>query len=110
MENQTNGINSQKEENIGMAAGEIVTENYSNPPSQVNAGAITVVGGLAGGWKKSKWVCLLLWCFLGFVGGHKFYDGKIRTGLLYMFTLGLFFIGWIKDLFVILNRPNLYYV
>jgi len=57
---------------------------------------------------RSKTVCLLLWFFLGIFGGHKFYDGKIGMGVLYIFTAGLFLIGWIVDLFQILKRPATY--
>ncbi|MBV7434891.1 TM2 domain-containing protein [Cardiobacteriaceae bacterium TAE3-ERU3] len=42
----------------------------------------------------------LLWIF-GFIGAHRFYYGKTISGVIYFFTLGLFFIGWIIDLFLI---------
>lgn len=42
----------------------------------------------------------LLWIF-GFLGAHRFYYGKQISGTIYFFTLGLFFIGWIVDLFLI---------
>lgn len=42
----------------------------------------------------------LLW-ILGFLGAHRFYYGKQLSGTLYFFTLGLFLIGWIIDLFLI---------
>src|SRR5690554_7032031 len=42
----------------------------------------------------------LLWIF-GFMGSHRFYYGKPLTGTLWFFTLGLFFIGWLIDLFLI---------
>jgi len=42
----------------------------------------------------------LLWIF-GFLGAHRFYYGKPISGTLYFLTLGLFFIGWIVDLFLI---------
>jgi TM2 domain-containing membrane protein YozV len=47
----------------------------------------------------------LLW-IVGFLGIHRFYYGKQFTGTLYFFTLGLLFIGWIIDLFLIpgMNR------
>ena len=48
---------------------------------------------------KSKIVALLLDIFLGYFGAHYFYVGKIGMGILYLFTLGLFYIGWIVDIF-----------
>ena len=42
-------------------------------------------------------VSWLLLMFLGFFGMHRFYQGKIFTGLLYLFTSGLFGIGYIYD-------------
>jgi TM2 domain-containing membrane protein YozV len=42
----------------------------------------------------------LLWIF-GFIGAHRFYYGKPITGVIWFFTLGLFFVGWIIDLFLI---------
>ena len=41
----------------------------------------------------------LLWIF-GFLGAHRFYFGRPVSGTIYLFTLGLFFIGWIVDLFL----------
>lgn len=48
----------------------------------------------------SKIIGYLLWIF-GFMGAHRFYYGKPITGTLWFFTLGLLFIGWIIDLFLI---------
>lgn len=42
----------------------------------------------------------LTWIF-GFMGAHRFYYGKQVTGIIWFFTLGLLFIGWIVDLFLI---------
>jgi TM2 domain-containing membrane protein YozV len=42
----------------------------------------------------------LLWIF-GFMGAHRFYYGKQISGVIWFFTLGLFFIGWIIDLLLI---------
>lgn len=42
----------------------------------------------------------ILWIF-GFLGAHRFYFGKPISGTIYFFTLGIFFIGWIVDLFLI---------
>ena len=48
----------------------------------------------------SKTIGYILWIF-GFMGAHRFYYGKPISGTLYFFTLGLLFIGWIVDLFLI---------
>lgn len=48
----------------------------------------------------SKVIGYLLWIF-GFTGSHRFYYGKPLTGTLWFFTLGLFGIGWLIDLFLI---------
>lgn len=47
---------------------------------------------------KSRIAALLLCFFLGMFGVHRFYVGKIGTGILYMITLGGFGIGWLVDL------------
>jgi len=42
----------------------------------------------------------LLWIF-GFMGAHRFYFGRPVSGTVYFFTLGLFLVGWVVDLFLI---------
>jgi TM2 domain-containing membrane protein YozV len=44
---------------------------------------------------------LLLTIFLGFFGVHRFVVGKVGTGLLYVFTYGVFLIGWIVDIITV---------
>lgn len=44
------------------------------------------------------WICL----FGGIFGLHLFYVGRVSKGVLYLFTGGLFFIGWFIDLISIL--------
>ena len=51
---------------------------------------------------KSKKTALLLCIFLGWCGAHYFYVGRIGRGFVYLFTCGVFFIGWIVDIFTIL--------
>jgi TM2 domain-containing membrane protein YozV len=48
----------------------------------------------------SKTIGYILWIF-GFMGAHRFYYGRPVSGTIWFFTLGLFFIGWIVDLFLI---------
>ena len=47
-----------------------------------------------------KTIGYILWIF-GFMGAHRFYYGRPISGTIYFFTLGLLFIGWIVDLFLI---------
>ncbi len=55
---------------------------------------------------KSRVVALVLCAFLGPIGGHRFYLGKAGSGLLYLFTGGLFGIGWVVDLLsLLLGHP-----
>ena len=55
---------------------------------------------------KSKWVAFFLCLCLGYLGAHKFYVGKTGTGILYLFTVGLFGIGWVIDLLVIVSGSS----
>ena len=48
--------------------------------------------------QKSKGVALVLCVLLGYMGIHRFYVGKIGTGILWLLTLGCFGIGWIVDI------------
>lgn len=72
------------------------------------ANATAIAGGVGIGHPKNKWVALAL-CIFTFCG-HKFYEGKIGMGIIYLFTGGLFFVGWIIDIIALLAKPNPYYV
>ncbi len=80
--------------------------NNSNANSNVNTNNV----GTGYGKPKNKWVALVLCIFLGFLGGHKFYEGKAGMGILYLFTGGLFGIGVIIDFIALLFKSNPYYV
>lgn len=54
---------------------------------------------------KSGKVTLLLCIFLGMIGAHRFYVGKIGTGLLMLFTAGLVGVWVVIDLiFIVKNK------
>lgn len=57
---------------------------------------------------KSKSVALVLCIFLGLFGAHKFYEGKFVMGIIYLFTYGLFGIGWIVDIIALALKPSQY--
>lgn len=49
---------------------------------------------------KDKGIAYMLWaaCFVGVCGLQRLYNGKIGTGLLYLFTFGLVGVGQFIDL------------
>lgn len=69
--------------------------------------------------EHNKWIALILclipgfclapiFIFPGICGLHRFYEGKIWTGLLWLFTGGLFGIGTIVDAILIVMKPEHY--
>lgn len=86
----------EKEKNI------IINNNNNNASS-------ASVSGRGNIRQKNKWVALLLCFFFGVFGVHKFYEGKVILGILYIFTLGFFGIGCFIDLIIILCKPHYYY-
>lgn len=52
---------------------------------------------------KDKDITLILCILLGYLGIHHFYNNQVGKGLLYLFTGGLFGIGWIIDIIQIIN-------
>lgn len=95
----------QVEELKGGAQPSIVINN-ENTNTNMNT---NVVGGKFRR-ARNKWVSLLLCIFLGILGAHKFYEGKMGMGILYIFTGALFGIGWVIDLIALAFKPNPYYV
>ena len=83
----------------------IVNNANNNVSSNVNMGGMMYLGT-----PKNKWLAFLLCFFLGYLGVHRFYEGKIGTGILYFFTMGLFGVGVLVDLIILLTKPNPYYV
>ena len=50
---------------------------------------------------RSTGAAYLLWLLGGIFGLHKFYLGQPVTGIVYLFTLGVFLIGVLLDLFTL---------
>lgn len=87
-----------------------VTEvRYVEVPAPAPA-PVTSVPEVPAGTPRNKWIAFFFCLFAGFYGAHKFYEGRIGMGILYLFTAGLFCIGWIADCIILLRKPNPYYV
>ncbi len=84
----------------------VINNANTNSNANTNVNAAAMFGVRA----RNKWVAFLLCLFLGFFGAHKFYEGKAGMGILYLFTGGLFCIGWFIDCISLLLKPNPYYV
>lgn len=80
--------------------------NNTNTNSNVNQNN----NGGRYGRPKNKWVAFLLCLLIGCFGAHKFYEGRIGAGILYLLTGGIFCIGWFIDTIILLCKPNPYYV
>ena len=94
-----------QEYNRAVATPNIVINNANDNANQ-NV-AMNMMGPMRA---RNKWIALALCFFLGYLGGHKFYEGKSGMGILYIFTAGVFGIGVLVDFFALLFKPNPYYV
>lgn len=94
-------------EQIKQAEQPSIVINNANTNTNAN---MNVNAAMFGVRAKNKWVAFFLCLFLGYFGAHKFYEGKPGVGLLYLFTFGLFGIGWFIDCIVLLCKPNPYFV
>jgi hypothetical protein len=75
------------------------------PPPPPPAGGPSAAGTAPNGdpiSPRSRLVALLLCFFLGALGIHRFYVGKIGTGILWLLTLGFLGIGALIDFIMII--------
>lgn len=84
---------------------ESIIINNSNASTNAN-----INNGVSHGKERNKWIAFALCLFIGCFGIHKFYEGKVGMGILYLFTGGLLGVGWLIDTVVLLFKPNPYYV
>ena len=89
--------------NENAAPAQIVINNTNQNSNQNNMGGVAANA-------KNKWVALLLLLFLGGWGAHKFYEGRVGMGIIYIFTAGIFGFGLFIDFFALLFKPTTYYV
>lgn len=103
MENNSCGYCGYKEKNVQDSEAESsqAGEPFVQPNIIINNQTVGFPGVVPGVSRKSKTIALLLCVFLGWLGIHRFYVGKVGTGILYFLTCGLFVIGWLIDIIVI---------
>lgn len=90
----TNSSANSQSANIGGQQPQIVIMNQNN---QQQNGYISAVS-------DKNWLTALLLCiFLGFLGIHRFYVGKGGTGVIWLFTAGVFGLGWIIDIVILIT-------
>ena len=77
--------------------------NISFVTNVVNNNSQNISNQMSNVSKKNKITALILCVLFGLFGVHRFYVGKTGTGLLYLFTCGLFSIGYIVDIILIIT-------
>ena len=86
----------------GKTAGNIIVNANSSSAASSSAASTMAAANpntICSGKRCSKWTAFFLCLFFGGFGAHKFYEGKIGSGILYLFTFGIFGIGWLIDIF-----------
>ena len=85
---------------VNGASQTVSLQQYVSPHTNITAvGQVALATDMPS--SKSKTTTLLLCIFFGWFGVHCFYAGRPGRGILFLFTYGLFGIGWIWDIIVI---------
>lgn len=103
MESDVCGYCGYREKKIPPVSDDLQTGAGDRTQVIINNSFTAVPGYIPGISRKSRTVALLLCIFVGWLGCHRFYVGKIGTGLMYLFTCGFFGIGILIDLIAILT-------
>jgi len=81
---------------LAKAAKQIADEPERRPAIYVNP------SGNPLGSEDRNLVLAYVFCIcLGYLGAHRFYLGHIGMGVLYVFTFGIFGLGWFIDFFIL---------
>lgn len=94
-----------KKENVVIAKTNSVSETKTVTAYKVSKTKKKAEKNNSAGGGKSQIVAFLLCFFLGLLGIHRFYLGYTGMGILYLLTAGLFGIGWLIDI-ILLIIPN----
>ena len=85
------GAEMNREDRFCHACGAVVGAAAPSRPSSVPVNASD----------DSRLAAFLLCLLIGFTGAHRFYVGKVGTGIIWLFTAGFLFVGQIYDLVLI---------
>lgn len=79
------------------------TMNYNSHNTNTNVDMSSYAPGM-----KNKTVSLILCILFGWCGAHRYYEGKIATGILWTLTAGIGGLGWLIDFLILLFKPKWY--
>ena len=88
-----------------LAGGAFTKKNEQNVELLLNNVSNFLQGkdiNIKGGSSKSLLITLILCVFFGWLGAHRYYVGKTKSGLLYTFTFGCLLMGVFIDVFRIM--------
>lgn len=98
----SNILNEAKQQVAAVSPSVVINNSNNNVNTNTNTNINTNNMGTAY-QQKSKITALILCILLGLWGIHRFYVGKAGTGIIWLFTGGFFFVGWIFDIVLILT-------